>query len=88
MKTLVTLGVAAVSLIVSTVALAQTAADKKWVNQCLVDNKDAKVSVSVVTAYCTCMNDQMSENETKSITQWEKENPTERKMCETKAGWN
>lgn len=87
MKAFVLVSVAFLSVVASTVAVAQTAADKKWVNQCLLDNKDAKVAASVVNAYCVCMNDQMSENETKSITQWEKENPTERKMCEAKAGW-
>lgn len=62
--------------------------DLKWVAQCLKDNSDAKVSVEIVTKYCTCMNNKMDANETQSITQWEKAHATERKACETQAGWN
>lgn len=75
-------------MLASSVAFAQSADDKKWVNQCLTDNKDAKASISVVTAYCTCMNGKMSDSETRTITQWEKANPNARKACEVEAGWN
>ena len=61
--------------------------DMKWVSKCLADNSDAKVSVEIVTKYCTCMNNQMDSNETKTITQWEKTHPTEMKACEKEAGW-
>jgi hypothetical protein len=64
-----------------------TADDKKWVKQCMKDNKDEGAKESVVKAYCECMNDKMSDNETRSITQWEKANPEARKACEKKAGW-
>lgn len=76
------------SVLAGTAALAQSADDKKWVNQCLSDNKDAKVAASIVAAYCTCMNSKMSDNETRSITQWEKANPNARKACEQQSGWN
>ncbi|AZO77994.1 MULTISPECIES: hypothetical protein [unclassified Bosea (in: a-proteobacteria)] len=76
------------SVLASAAAFAQSADDKKWVNQCLSDNKDAKVAVSVVTSYCTRMNGKMSDNETRSITQWEKANPNARKACEQESGWN
>ena len=33
----------------------------------------------VVLKYCTCMNNKMSDNETQSITQWEKTHVAERK---------
>jgi len=62
--------------------------DEKWVAKCISDNADAKVSPTVVKTYCTCMNNKMSDNETQTITQWEKSHPTERKACETAAGWN
>ncbi len=62
--------------------------DAKWVAQCLKDNADAKVDISVVTSYCTCMNNKMSDNETQSITQWEKSHVTERDACSKAAGWN
>jgi len=76
------------SVLASAAAFAQSADDKKWVNQCLSDNKDAKVAASVVNTYCTCMNGKMSDNETRSITQWEKANPNARKACEQEAGWS
>jgi hypothetical protein len=68
--------------------LAQTTTDDvKWVNKCLADNSDAKVSAAVVRKYCVCMNNKMSDNETQSITTWEKSHPTERKACDAEAGW-
>ncbi len=74
------------SMAVSSSAFAD-ADDAKWVAQCLKDNADAKVSVEVVTKYCTCMNNKMDSNETKSISQWEKTHPAEMKACEKEAGW-
>ena len=47
--------------------------------QCVQDNKDEKATVEVISKYCTCMNNKMSDNETQSITQWEKTHATERK---------
>ena len=41
----------------------------------------------VVLKYCTCMNNKMSDNETQSITQWEKSHPAERTACDKEAGW-
>ena len=61
--------------------------DAKWVAQCINDNKDAKVAVEVVAKYCTCMNGKMSSSEKRSITDWEKSHETERKACDTEAGW-
>jgi hypothetical protein len=69
-------------------AFSQSADDRKWVAQCLSDNADAKVSASVVGSYCVCMNNKMSDGETRSITQWEKANPNARRACEREAGWN
>lgn len=61
--------------------------DAKWVAQCVKDNKDEGQVVEVVTKYCTCMNNKMSSNETRSITQWEKVNKREMEACSTEAGW-
>ena len=61
--------------------------DAKWVAQCVQDNKDEKATVEVITKYCTCMNNKMSDNETQSITQWEKRDPEARKACDSEAGW-
>ncbi|MDO8606557.1 MAG: hypothetical protein Q7R40_08480 [Phaeospirillum sp.] len=80
------------AFLVGLTALAPIAAradadDMKWVTKCLKDNSDAKVAIEVVTKYCTCMNDKMDSNETKSISAWEKTHPTEMKACEKEAGW-
>jgi hypothetical protein len=83
--TIVTLLVAG-SFMASSAVLAVTADDVKWINQCIKDNKgDAKEEV--VRKYCTCMNEKMGDNETQSITQWEKSHPTERAACDKEAGW-
>jgi hypothetical protein len=68
--------------------------DAKWVAKCLQDNANAKdsggkaVPVEVVAKYCTCMNNKMDDNETLSITAWEKSHPTERKVCDKESGWD
>jgi hypothetical protein len=61
--------------------------DAKWVAKCVSDNKDANVGVEIITKYCTCMNNKMDDNETQSITQWEKSHPDERKACDKESGW-
>ncbi len=61
--------------------------DAKWVAKCLSDNSDANVSVEIISKYCTCMNNKMDDNETKSISQWEKTHQPEMKACEKEAGW-
>jgi hypothetical protein len=65
-----------------------TSDDLKWVNQCISDNKGEKGGTpAIVRAYCVCMNEKMDDNETRSITQWEKANPKARVACEKEAGW-
>ena len=67
-------------------AFAATADDVKWINQCVQDNKgDAKADV--ILKYCTCMNNKMDNNETQSITQWEKTHARERAACDKESGW-
>ena len=67
---------------------AMNADDLKWVNQCINDNKsEAGGTPPIVRAYCVCMNEKMDNNETRSITQWEKANPGARQACEKQAGW-
>ena len=78
----------ALALLLSAGMAFANADDAKWIAQCLKDNKDAKVSVEVITKYCTCMNNKMSDNETQSITQWEKSHPKERAECDKESGWN
>jgi hypothetical protein len=69
------------------VASAATTDDVKWINRCLSDNKGEGASREVVLKYCTCMNNKMSDNETLSITAWEKIHVRERKECDREAGW-
>jgi hypothetical protein len=66
---------------------AQTVDDVNWINKCIADNKDEGPARPVIVAYCTCMNNQMSNSETKSITAWEKDHPKETAECSKKAGW-
>lgn len=87
MKLIITGLCAAITLISASTALAQSADDKKWVNQCIKDNKAEGATPEVVNKYCVCMNDKMDENETRSISQWEKANPGAMKDCEKQAGW-
>lgn len=61
--------------------------DAKWIKQCVDDNKDQGAKPEVVAAYCACMNNKMSSNETQSITEWEKTHVEERKACDKEAGW-
>jgi hypothetical protein len=51
------------------------------------DDVKGGAAAEVVLKYCTCMNNKMSDNETQSITQWEKTHATERKACDAEAGW-
>lgn len=75
------------SALAGPVANAATADDVKWINQCVADNKNEGAKSEVVLTYCTCMNNKMDSNETKSITQWEKTHPDEMKACDKEAGW-
>ncbi len=66
---------------------AATADDVKWINQCIRDNKDEKAKPEVIRKYCECMNNKMDDNETQSITQWEKTHVKERTECDRVSGW-
>jgi len=75
------------SLFANGAAFAATTDDVKWINQCVQDNKDEGATAEVVLKYCTCMNNKMDNNETRSITQWEKTHIAERDACSKEAGW-
>jgi hypothetical protein len=75
------------SIMASGLAVASNDGSALWIAQCVADNKDEKVSASVVQKYCECMNSQMSSGEMQSISQWEETHPKERKECEAHAGW-
>lgn len=61
--------------------------DDKWINKCISDNAKEGATADVVKKYCSCMNNKMSENETQSISTWEKTHQAEMKACEAEAGW-
>ena len=84
---LASMALALVAAVGATGAAAQTADDIKWINECIRDNRDQGAKAQVVRTYCTCMNNKMSDNETRSITQWEKANPKARVACDREAGW-
>ena len=37
--------------------------------------------------YCICMNEKMDDNETRTISQWERANPKAMADCDKEAGW-
>ncbi len=61
--------------------------DAAWIKKCVNDNKREGATAEVVAAYCTCMNNKMSSNETLSITAWEKTHPAEMAACDKESGW-
>ena len=61
--------------------------DTAWINKCVNDNKDEGQSADVVKSYCSCMNSKMSDNETASVTTWEKSHKKEADECSKQAGW-
>lgn len=81
------LAVIAAALLSGPVLADTTEDDVKWVNQCIADNKKEGATEDVVRKYCVCMNNAMSNDETKSISEWEKSHPDEVKACDKEAGW-
>lgn len=80
--------IAAAALVASPGAFADTTEDDvTWINKCIADNKKEGATEDVVRKYCVCMNNKMSDSETKSITEWEKTHPDEVKACDKEAGW-
>ena len=83
------LSIAACTLIVGGATAQRQSDDVRWVNQCVRDSAaDRSVSEQVKIMYCTCMVSKMSDNETRSVTQWEQANPRARDDCAKRAGWN
>ncbi|WP_295442146.1 hypothetical protein [uncultured Thiodictyon sp.] len=61
--------------------------DAAWIAKCVKDNAKEGAAAATVEKYCTCMNDKMGDDETKSVSGWEKTHPAEMKACEQEAGW-
>ena len=77
---------ASLGMVAATPAFAN-ADDAAWIKKCVYDNKDEGAKASVVAAYCACMTEKMSSDETLSVTAWEKTHPKEQKACSKEAGW-
>jgi hypothetical protein len=60
--------------------------DVKWIAQCMKDNSAEGATEDVIHKYCTCMDNKMSDDETKSISEWEKTHPTEMAACDKESG--
>ena len=71
-------------------AYAAPSDDAKWVAKCVRDNAGAKSQRRDHHSYCTCMNNEMDDNETLSITAWEKTAKGKVAMaaCDKKSGWD
>jgi hypothetical protein len=61
--------------------------DAAWIRRCVSDNKDEGQSATTIAVYCSCMNNKMSSNETRSITTWEKSHPAAQEACSREAHW-
>jgi hypothetical protein len=61
--------------------------DAAWIKKCVSDNKREGATPEVVAAWCSCMNNKMSSEETLSITAWEKSHPAEVAACDKESGW-
>jgi hypothetical protein len=77
----------AMLILVSGQAFATPEDDAAWIAKCEKDNAKEGAAEGTVTKYCSCMNNKMSEDEKKSITEWEKSHQAEMKACEAEAGW-
>ncbi|MGH6768434.1 MAG: hypothetical protein ACRECO_05360 [Xanthobacteraceae bacterium] len=80
--------VATASVMLVDTANSESADDRKWIARCIADNKgEPGATPAIVRKYCACMNNAMDDNETRTITQFEKANPKIRIKCERAAGW-
>jgi hypothetical protein len=67
---------------------AESADDRKWIAQCIADNQAERgATMEIINKYCACMNEAMDDNDTRTVTQFEKANPKARTKCEQASGW-
>ena len=73
----------------SGIAYSGPAEDAAWINKCAGEVDPEGNPPNVVKSWCTCMNGEMSENETLSILAWEKTpaGQTADKKCSASSGW-
>jgi len=87
MKIVIAVLVAAGSLLATSAAFAVTTDDVKWINRCIADSAGMDASPAVKLKYCTCMVNKMDDNETLSVTAWEKIHTAEARACDRESGW-
>jgi hypothetical protein len=87
MKRTVLVMFAAASILATDVAGAGSADDQKWIAECMKDNAGAGVGTPIVRAYCACMTEAMTDNETRSVSVWELANPRAKAACDKQSGW-
>lgn len=87
MKLIVSACLTVAILALGTAPALANADDEAWIAKCIADNADQGQTPEVIKAYCTCMNEKMASDETKSVTGWEKTHPDEEKACSQQAGW-
>jgi hypothetical protein len=86
--TLTRLALACTALLASAAAApAFESDDAAWIRRCVSDNASAGQGPETLAVYCGCMNDKMPNDETLSITAWEKTHRTEQETCSTLAKW-
>jgi hypothetical protein len=87
MKATTAVFLAAGALLASSAAFAVTTDDVKWINKCIADSAGMNASASVKLKYCTCMVNKMDDDETLSVTAWEKIHKAEAAACDKESGW-
>ena len=87
LRPIVGISLAALLLVASVPSFASSEDDNDWIAKCMQDNKKEGQEVETVMIYCHCMDEQMSESEDRSITEWEKTHPGTEAACAKKAGW-
>jgi hypothetical protein len=88
MKAIASLAIALVVLTAGVATAQRKTDDARWVDQCVRDSVGYAVSERIKVMYCSCMVARMSDNETRSVSQWEQANPRIRDDCARRAGWN
>ncbi len=89
MKGIAFLSAAIIALTAGVAAAQKKTDDARWVDQCVRDSAGyILTSERVKVMYCSCMVARMSDNETRSVSQWEQANPRVRDDCARRAGWN
>lgn len=77
------------ALLAHPVAAQLISSDITWINECIFRNRDQiGVTNRILRGYCACLNDRRDiSSNSKSIAEWEKENPLTMRACEQQAGW-